>query len=175
MVAEVVTLLAAGDGTGTAELGAAGLEIVLSDGTRLRWDGRDAGGALVPNGSYIVRVTSRLPDGRERVSSAVVAVSRAYVRVIEEGVLVPNPAAEAVWISYRLADAAANLEVRIYTVAGELVYKGNSPGTARSFRWDLRNRNGERVADGLYVIELRATDPATGLPDRRILKLAVTR
>jgi hypothetical protein len=93
--------------------------------------------------------------------------------VIETATMVPNPADEAAWVSFRLADTTGAVDLKIYNVAGELVFKGELPGTARSYRWDLRNRSGTRVAAGLYVIVLEATD-ATGVrKDRMIMKLAV--
>ena len=109
------------------------------------------------------------------VSTASFAYARPYRDVIEAATLVPNPATESVWLSYRLATTAATIDVRIFNVSGELVFKGAAPGTARSYRWDLRNADGRRVTDGLYVVVLEAVDPVTLARDRRVLKLAVTR
>lgn len=148
---------------------------VLSDGTRIVWDGRDAAGAPVPNGVYTVRVTDRLPDGRESVTTAGFAYTRPFMDVIESAALVPNPATESVWLSYRLASTAAIVDVRIYNVAGELVFKTTVNGAARQYRWDLRNADGRRVTDGMYIVVLDALDPATRSRDRQMLKLAVTR
>ncbi|MEK7474569.1 MAG: FlgD immunoglobulin-like domain containing protein [Candidatus Coatesbacteria bacterium] len=173
---EGVTLRSVGDGSGHASLAAgAGVAIVLSDGTRILWDGRDGSGIPVPNGLYTVRLSDVRPDGREVVSTATVAVTRPYERVIETAVMVPNPADEVAWISFRLADATGTVDVRIYNVAGELVAKGSAPGTARSYRWDLRNRSGTRVTPGLYVVVLEATDSTGVRKDRAIMKLAVER
>ncbi len=171
MIPAVVTLAAVEADPGTP----GAITFILSDGTRLAWDGRDAGGAPVPNGMYTVRVTDRLPDGRESVSTASFAYTRPFQDVIEVATLVPNPATESVWLSYRLASTAATVDIRIYNVAGELVFKGWTPGTARQYRWDLRNAAGERVADGMYVVVLEATDPLTLARDRQVLKLAVVK
>jgi flagellar hook assembly protein FlgD len=172
--AEGVTLSSVGDGSGHASLAAgAGVAIVLSDGTRIVWDGRDDAGRPVPNGLYTVRLSDPLPDGRERVTTATIAVTRPYEHVIETAVMVPNPADEVAWLSFRLADATGSVDVKIYNVAGELVFKGAAPGTARSYRWDLRNRSGTRVAAGLYVVVVEAADSTGTAKDRAILKLAV--
>jgi len=172
--AEGITVSSAGNGQGgTALAGGAGIRIVLSDGTVVVWDGRDAGGLPVPSGLYTVRVSDSNPDGRETVSTATVAVTRPYERVIEAGVVVPNPADEAVWIGFRLADTTGRVEIKIYNIAAELVFSVDAPGTARSYRWDLRNRQGSRVAAGLYVVVVEAAGAMGGRKDRMIMKLAV--
>lgn len=98
---------------------------------------------------------------------------RPYEKIIEYAILVPNPANEVVWISYRLAATFGDVKVRIYAVSGEHIYTGSAPGTMTSFKWDLRNSRGTRVAQGLYVVVLEAGDSWTGKRDRTILKLAV--
>ena len=175
MVAANVSLAAVEAGGGAAAATPGAIVFVLSDGTRLVWDGREEGGAPVPNGMYTVRVTDRQPDGRELVTTASFAYARPFQDVIEAAMLVPNPATETVWLSYRLASTAATVDIRIYNVAGELVFRGRASGTTRSYPWDLRNAAGQRVTDGLYVVVLEATDPLTLSRDRQVLKLAVTR
>jgi uncharacterized repeat protein (TIGR01451 family) len=145
----------------------------LSDGTVVSWDGLDSGGNPAPNGSYTVRAVSRLPDGREKAVWAGFTLFRPYKSLIVNAILVPNPATSVAWVGFSLASTTAEVRVRVYNVAGELIVEGLLPGTARAFRWDLRNRQGVRVADGLYVIAVEAADAATGRRDRRILKLAV--
>jgi len=172
--AEPVTLGSVGDGAGRASLAnGAAVVIVLSDGTRIAWDGRDARGSPVPTGIYTVRLSDSMPDGREEISTATIAVTRPFERVIEAATMVPNPADEAAWLSFRLADTSGTVDVRIYNVAGELVFKAALPGIARSYRWDLRNRSGTRVAAGLYVVVVEAADSTRTRKDRAILKLAV--
>jgi hypothetical protein len=65
------------------------------------------------------------------------------------------------------------VDVKVYDVAGELVYRGEAEGTAVAFRWDLRNRSGDRVAPGLYLVVLDVHDLLNGGRERVIRKLAV--
>ncbi len=178
MVDSLVTVTRVGDGTRHERLRATSREtltVLLSDGTKLEWDGRDENGRLVPNGIYTVRTNSLQPDGRQQISSETFSLTHPYEKVIESAVLVPNPADDVVWISFKLALTFGAVDVKIYAVSGKLIYKGQTPGTSRSFRWDLTNSHGSRVAQGLYVVVLEARDPWTGKQDRATLKLAVLR
>ena len=162
------------DGSGIARPGDG--EPVLfrvSEGTVVPWDGRDSGGALAPNGAYTIRAVSTMPDGREKQAWATFTLFRPYKSLIVAALLVPNPASSVAWVGFSLASTTATVRVKVYNVAGELLLEGTLPGTARFFKWDLRNRQGSRVADGLYVIALEAEDSATGRRDRKMLKLAV--
>jgi uncharacterized repeat protein (TIGR01451 family) len=164
-----------GNGSGAVRIDTASPAVImLTDGTRLTWDGLDSTGMRLPNGIYVVRATAEYPDGRRAVATNTFTLARAYERLVESVILVPNPAAEAAWISLGLASSLSTVEVRIYNVAGELVFKGSIPGTARSWRWDLRNGRGYKVASGLYVIALDVRDEMTGARERVIRKLAVS-
>ncbi len=172
--AATVTLNRVGTGSVHVALrGAEAVPVLLSDGSLASWDGKSVSGALAPNGLYTVRVMSVLPDGRRMVTSATISIIRPYEQLIVSPELVPNPAGEAAWLSYRLASTFAAVDIRVYNVAGELLFEGSADGTRNSFKWDLRNRDGRRVAAGLYLVVIEAADPTTGKRDRAILKLAV--
>ena len=151
------------------------VSIKLSDGTIISWDAKSAGGAAVPNGFYTVTVTSVLPNGQIRKATDTFALVRAYEELIISARFVPNPAKEGVWLSYSLASPFAVMTVRIYNVAGELVWKTEVTGATASFKWDLRNRQGTRVTPGLYIAALEASDAQTGMKSRKLLRLAVVR
>jgi hypothetical protein len=77
----------------------------------------------------------------------------------------PNPfraGSEPTWIVYDL-DRSVPVEIRIYTLTGELVYRESFPAGApettpgpHRVPWDGRNLRGELVRNGLYVCEVRA-------------------
>ena len=151
------------------------VSIKLSDGTVVFWDAKTAGGAPVPNGFYTITVTSVLPGGQVKKAAETFALVREYEELIISARFVPNPAREGVWLSFSLASPLADMTVRIYNVAGELVWKTGVTGASASFKWDLKNRQGVRVVPGLYIAALDARDPATGMKSRKLLRLAVER
>ncbi|MYA68515.1 T9SS type A sorting domain-containing protein [Candidatus Poribacteria bacterium] len=77
----------------------------------------------------------------------------------------PNPFNPETWIPYQLS-SPANVDVRIYTVNGELVrwlslgYQdaGSYQRKSRAVYWDGRNAVGESVASGVYFYTLKAGD-----------------
>ncbi len=101
---------------------------------------------------------------------------------IGEIVNYPNPAKEksTLRISANRADISADMiEVKIYDVAGHAVRElsGINPvreafGTTARFLydipWDLRNEDGERVANGVYFARIRLSDPDD--PSRTVKK-----
>ena len=75
----------------------------------------------------------------------------------------PNPFNPETWIPYHLS-SDADVTLTIYDTRGAAVrwldleyqYAGFYTHRSRAAYWDGRNENGESVASGLYVYELRA-------------------
>jgi WD40 repeat protein len=75
----------------------------------------------------------------------------------------PNPFNPETWIPFELAERA-DVTVRIYDMSGAVVRElqlgalpaGDHTSRERGARWDGRNRVGETVASGPYVIEMQA-------------------
>lgn len=66
----------------------------------------------------------------------------------------PNPA--TVEISLRTAGLTAGpAQLRVFDVAGRIVREQNVVLTSSDVSWDLRKQQGERVTDGVYLLELR--------------------
>jgi hypothetical protein len=70
--------------------------------------------------------------------------------------------------------AGAQVRVKVYTLAGELVAKLDF-GSADRLTWNITNAGGERLASGVYLVVVVANDPVSGQSERQILKLAVVR
>ncbi|RMD63686.1 hypothetical protein D6833_05370 [Candidatus Parcubacteria bacterium] len=76
-----------------------------------------------------------------------------------------------------LLEANADVQVRIFTLTGELVWtrelKGLAPGFYdRLIRWDGRNDRGQRVLNGVYLCTLEITPLHGGAKKRFITKIA---
>jgi hypothetical protein len=76
----------------------------------------------------------------------------------------PNPARGSLTISFAgRAEQAEQFAVDIYTVEGRLVRSVNKARNAHAVAWDLRDRDGRRVAPGIYLAKTRGgTYPYSG-------------
>ncbi|MCA9730325.1 MAG: T9SS type A sorting domain-containing protein, partial [Candidatus Eisenbacteria bacterium] len=76
---------------------------------------------------------------------------------------VPNPCASNAALTFALpTDGPASL--RIYDASGSLIRNlvhASLPAGTHRYEWDGRNEHGERVANGIYYLELRAGNEAT--------------
>jgi hypothetical protein len=72
----------------------------------------------------------------------------------------PNPAAEFCYIICE-CDRGVTVEVAVYTVSGRKIWEQASP-EARSYhqiRWDGADTEGDKVANGTYLVKVEAKDP----------------
>ncbi|MDI6793405.1 MAG: FlgD immunoglobulin-like domain containing protein [bacterium] len=77
----------------------------------------------------------------------------------------PNPLNPAAWIPFALADET-NVAIKIYSMSGELVRSldlgklaaGTYTNKVRAAYWDGKDSNGNEVASGVYLYQLRAGD-----------------
>jgi len=74
----------------------------------------------------------------------------------------PNPFSERLWIGFTLG-APSQVELVVYNVAGEVVYRRQAPGRegTQLMDWDGRNPSGAPCASGIYMLRLKA-DGAVG-------------
>lgn len=74
----------------------------------------------------------------------------------------PNPFGEELALYYRLTKRADEVRVRVFTVAGRKVYESEdapSGADVNVFNWDGRDSGGNVVANGTYLVHLRASGP----------------
>ncbi len=93
----------------------------------------------------------------------------------------PNPARNNVTIRIRTNSTGVNcnIRVKIYDVAGHKVadfdendVRDKGDGNYE-LRWDLCNKKGKKVANGVYIARLEANNPETGKKVKSTLKIAV--
>jgi hypothetical protein len=70
----------------------------------------------------------------------------------------PNPFQDVTNFTYQLSQAADQVDIKIYTLSGRLIkHISNAsaqPGYNYSTSWDGRDRNGDRVASGVYIYKI---------------------
>ncbi len=135
---------------------------------------KQTGGALTANdGVFTWQPAQPLSKGKHNVQFAVADragnVLNASFQVVAPGpfnidqlVAYPNPSrGEYIYITYDLQQPADEIRMKIYDVRGHKVAEYDDfafTGRARGkLRWDLRNDDGERVANGVYLYKLEAT------------------
>ena len=93
----------------------------------------------------------------------------------------PNPAKNNMTIRIRTNSTGinCNIRIKIYDVAGHKVADFDESDVIDrndgnyEIRWDLRNKKGKKVANGVYIAKLEAINPETGKKVKATLKLAV--
>ncbi|MBQ3644197.1 MAG: hypothetical protein II961_06335 [Candidatus Riflebacteria bacterium] len=93
----------------------------------------------------------------------------------------PNPAKNNMTIRIRTNSTGinCNIRIKIYDVAGHKVADFDEGDVLDrndgnyEVRWDLRNKKGKKVANGVYIAKLEAINPETGKKIKATLKLAV--
>jgi hypothetical protein len=83
---------------------------------------------------------------------------REPVRLIGRVLPAPNPIRDETWFTYTLNQAASNVSVRIYSVAGRLVRVVDVASAKRGYNetyWDARDSDGKRLANGVYYYRIR--------------------
>ena len=88
----------------------------------------------------------------------------------------PNPARNFARIRYKLNVDADELKVSIYDVSGHKVttlYGDGSSAMSQEVNWDLTDRRGRLVSNGVYIARISAR--GAGESSRETVKLAVLR
>lgn len=158
---------------------------------KLLIDGFEQTGAeLGSDGAFAYQLKQALSKGDHQIE--VVASDRAGNEIrqaitvtapgpfgISELISYPNPArGNSVWFTYNLEQRPDELFLSIYDASGDKVDKfdltdANGGQASGKIRWDLTNRQGNRVGNGVYFYKLEATRNGKTIKSRG--KLAVLR
>ncbi len=84
----------------------------------------------------------------------------------------PNPVADKCQFAYILSDDASDVTLKVFTVSGlEILSLSNLPqssGYHDGIHWDLRDTDGDIIANGVYIFQLSAK-PADSQDNKRIM------
>jgi len=155
------------------------LQIRLSGGTTITWDGRGDNGQFLTNGQYTVEVTTVDGQGGNATVTKQVTIFHTGLELPNGYVSVyPNPYSATTnansQVTFRVG-GNYSLKASIYTVAGELVDRVASLPGNNFLTWDptAQTANGSySVASGLYIAVVVISD-AQGATQRTTHKLVV--
>ena len=129
------------------------------------WDGKDAAGRAVRDGTYRITVwVADASDNRASVGKLVTVDSRAAVitAAASPGSISPNGdgRSDRTTLSWT-ADERVSGRARLFSSDNTTVRRWTIAGaTAGSWVWDGRNSAGTTVADGRYTLRIVGLDPA---------------
>ena len=123
-------------------------------------------------GEHILRVVSQ--DNAGNRTETDIRFKAPALATFNRVSVYPNPASSFSEIRYTISAASEYVELKIYDMAGKLVYKERNTGVnpTDSFFWDLIDRRGRKVSNGAYfyriTVKAGGTEEVTG-------KIAVVR
>jgi flagellar hook assembly protein FlgD/flagellar motor protein MotB len=129
------------------------------------WNGRNDGGALVPDGNYTARIELRYVQGNQpsAVSLPFAADTQAPRAEISAPYTVfsPNGDGKRDFIPFNvITDGSDDWEAAIVDSRGRPVRTWNWSGRAPALAWDGTDQAGNNVPDGTYQMNLQSTDGA---------------
>lgn len=92
-------------------------------------------------------------------ASAEFVVAPADQVVLREVMNYPNPFRNQTTFTFEINQPAANVKIKIYTLAGRLIRTLEVPGNGDNFRmipWDGRDQDGDEIANGVYLYKVIA-------------------
>ena len=149
--------------------------ITLGSGRDFTWDGRGDNGQILTTGEYFIEIKSSVANQPDQEIVLSLHIDDSAASDVGNMVLAPNPinlnqTTKAVFMLGNLSAQVTHTQVRIYTIAGELMTTlQNDPGNPASVTWNL---GGSSIASGTYlaVVEFRSN---SGILSRKIIKAIV--
>lgn len=162
---------------------------LVNNSFKLELDGRELTGVEIDDeGKFSYKMKYALQKGKHEVSYTIQdkagnilkqsSAFRAEIFALNEFTPYPSPAKNYIQFQYKFGLRPDSIKMKIYDSAGHLVkdisdlFAGNS-GNSRSARYDLTNRKGKRIANGVYFYKLTAT--RNGQTFKKTGKFAVLR
>ncbi len=149
------------NGSGTAVRRLANARSFGAGTRRLRWNGRNTGGALVPDGDYSLEITAQSPGQSDSSSREIVVDRTLGFLALTPQIFSPNGdrRVDTAGITFGLSRAA---RVRVLVLRRDSRVATLQPAAdlgagSKLFAWSGKNRQGTRAADGKYRVKVEAT------------------
>jgi len=141
---------------------------INSGNWNFNYNGKDAQGNIIANGSYILEIDSSQGGSKVTLRYAFTVLDQPLPQL--SAIVAPNPVGpEANFVIFNWTPSQP-VEFQIYDSSGGLVRKFEA-GFSSPLRWDLRTSSGHLISDGFYLVVVR--EP--GQRSVKVLKLAVMR
>jgi hypothetical protein len=182
------------DGTDLADYLLANVDItcIAVDGANRKWIGTSGAGVYLISADNMEQLQHFTTDNSPLLSNDVESIAvngttgevffgtqqglcsymsdatEAAIEMVKDDVYAyPNPVTSAYNGLISVVGLSMNADVKILTTSGQLVAQGRSNGG--TFTWDGRDRQGRRVASGVYMVATATSDGKKGV----VCKIAV--
>jgi hypothetical protein len=146
------------------------LQVLTDDqGTTLQFNGTNAAGDSLPDGRYTLRVTSN------GIETAADAFWLRHGLGVGSVVVAPNPVGAGPVEIFLSFGEVCDAKIQVYSLAGELVWRGGIQLQSGSLRWHPQSPDGSPLASGIYICQVRAKGLVSGSDQIFFTKLAVLR
>jgi hypothetical protein len=148
-------------------------------GDYLQWDGKTEDGKVVSSGNYELQLTVKNQSGNVTRATMTVVVLREDKTYLADFKVMPSPFKEGPGVDHitfawtcLTAGETGDAYVRVYNVAGELVFQIRTKLEALSASWDLKKGQAGHISRGFYVAVIN-TKNEEGYMDTKTTKFAV--
>ncbi|MBF0407168.1 MAG: T9SS type A sorting domain-containing protein [Candidatus Riflebacteria bacterium] len=130
----------------------------------------------LPKGDHVLEISASDKAGNQIVTSITFVAPGPFA--IEDLKAYPNPArGDAIYFAYNFGQKAEEIRLKIYDTAGQQVTSFDTFDfdklSSGKLKWDLRNDDGKKVANGVYLYKIEAIKNGQKIKSRG--KLAVLR
>jgi hypothetical protein len=134
----------------------------------------------LPLGEYEVRVTAWNNINQASTEQIRFIITDTTALMIEELIAFPNPAREQTNLRFIHNRGGEDLQLwmDVFTMVGEKVYElslsaEEAPADLKALQWDLRDRNGNKLQSGIYILKLTVRSSLDGAKNMASQKLVI--
>ncbi|MCR4404847.1 MAG: PKD domain-containing protein [Candidatus Acetothermia bacterium] len=124
-------------------------------------------------GSYTVKLTVTDDEGATATKTREIFVAPVVTEITI--IIYPNPARDRVTIRYYLPRGMKRAELFVFDLTGLLVFSKQLEVTKIEFVWDLRDRLGKPLPNGLYFLFIQGIDAQDRPTRSKIEKMVIQR
>jgi len=115
----------------------------------------------LPRGEHTLRVKAWDNFSNSTLEEVKITIFHSEEFQIADVMNYPNPFSDSTYICYNVYGSVKKVQIRIFTLSGQLIRNIGSQHPASGFNsiiWNGEDQDGDRVANGVYIYEIRAED-----------------
>jgi len=160
------------------------IQYTLNSDDNIIWDCKNENGTLLSSGVYELQIIVNKNNISPVVASKTVVVLRPENFYIKDILIIPNPLdrkkypdnfkIQIKWFGDEDEKQYGKVKIKIYNIAGELIWQADSFLQNGFVEWDTKTSNGNLVSRGVYICFFEAIT-SYGAVERKIKKITIIR